>query len=72
MNSLSIFGLNEQDICCHARGIDIAFTKMDGNIYNYFADKGFKLRQNNGFKTLSLRRKPKGGPLTPIKEAYSL
>lgn len=72
MNPLSLFGLDSSDICCHSEGIDIAFQKMDGNIYNYFADKGFKLYKKNNYQVLSLKRKPKGGPLTSIKEAYSL
>jgi len=72
MNHLSLFGLDSNDICCHSEGIDIAFQKMDGNIYNYFADKGFKFHQKEGYKLLSLRRKPKGGPLTSVKEAYNL
>lgn len=69
---LSIFGLDANDICCHANGIDIFFHKMDGNIYNYFSDKGFKLTKRNGIKVLSLKRKPKNGLLISVKEAYSL
>lgn len=68
---LSIFGLDKEDICCHDRGIDIAFQTMNGHLYNYFADLGFKLHQKNGYKVLSLRRKPKDGILS-VKEAYKL
>lgn len=68
---LSIFGLDLEDICCHDRGIDIAFKSMNGNLYNYFADLGFKLHQRNGYKVFSLRRKPKDGILS-VKEAYNL
>jgi len=70
-DSLSIFGLSSEDIWCHDRGIDIAFKSMNIHLYNYFSDMGFKLYQRNGYKVLSLRRKPKVKMLT-IKEAYNL
>lgn len=68
---LSIFGLDNEDICCHSRGIDIAFKSMNDHLYNYFTDLGFTLYQRPGYKVLSLRRKPKDGMLS-VREAYRL
>jgi hypothetical protein len=70
-HSITIFGLDDEDICCHDRGIDICFRSMNGNLVNYFTDMGFKLLRKNGYKQLSLRRKPKDGILS-VKEAYNL